>query len=388
MQYKNEFELARLISRKRLGILTPAEEKQLEEWLRRTEANRALYEQIAEGSSFQNRKELEARIDLDKVCQQVEKKIKVSITRRWMWKTASVAAILLCGVLIPFFWMNREKSEPRPITVAADNLELIFSNGERVALDKMSFAGNQLPEGFEFVHEAESDGKLVYTKNETVTEPQSRFITLKVPRKEDYKIELPDGTVVYMNSCSSLRFPERFKADSREVYLSGEAAFDVKKDRNAPFRVHTDNRTIVVTGTKFNVSAYGDDPFWQTTLIEGAVEIHGGKEVTSMAPHQQYSLNKADGSSQLCNVSGDGLRFAPWMSGTLNFEAAPFEDIMRVLQRWYDISLTYQDETARQKRFTATVNKNEPIEVFLTLIEQTTDIKFGIEGTHIIVGTK
>lgn len=388
MLYKNEFELARLISRKRLGILTPAEEKQLEEWLGTTEANRALYEQISEGNSFQSRLELEAGIDMDKARQQLDRKIKVSTARRWMWKATSAAAVILCGLMITFFWMNREGSEPRPVTVAADNIELIFSNGKKLALDKNSLAENKLPEGFEFVHEAESDGKLVYTKSETTAELQSRFITLKVPRKENYKIELPDGTVVLMNSCSSLRFPEQFKTDSREVYLSGEAAFAVKKDKNTPFLVHTDKRNIVVTGTQFNVSAYDDDLCWQTTLIEGAIEVTGGKETIVLKPYQQYSLNKGNGIGQLRDVPANEAVFAPWLSGILTFEAVPFEEIMQKLQRWYDITLAYEDDSAKKKRFTATVNKEEPLDVFLTLIEQTTDIKFIVKGTHITVAIK
>ena len=388
MEYKKEFEIARLISRQRLGILTVAEQEYLDKWLAAAEENRMLYDRLAEGISFRERKELEDQTDTELVFRQVTSKARRSLVRRRMWRWGAAAAILVCGVMTAALWRTNELSEVASLAPLSEHVELILPDGKRVALNGETLATEQLPEGFEVVQETGEESKLAYLPAESDAEVAVSFITLNVPKKEEYKIELPDGTIVYLNSCSSLRFPERFKPSSREVYLSGEAAFSVKKDATSPFSVHAGERTIVVTGTRFHVSAYDDDPLWQTTLVDGAIAVTGDGDTVVLRPHQQYMFNQKNETGCLREVSAEKVVFVPWMSGTQTFEAAEFEEIVRRLQRWYDITVDYRDDCIRKKRFTATIDKKESLDMFLTRIEQTTNIEFILDGNHLTVMEK
>ena len=384
----NEFDIARLISRQRLDIQTPAEEKQLQEWLAASEENRKLFEQISTGNSFTKRKVLEEQTDINKEYKIMVQKMKRSRIRRWILGTASAAAILACGVMAAIFWIPDKSSQPQTVAMSSDNIELIFPNGKRFLLGDKQSAHDSLPEGFKLIQDESDKNKLAYTHHDTASKAPASFITLNVPKKEDYKIEIPDGTVVFLNACTSLRFPERFQADCREVYLSGEAAFSVKKDKTAPFHVHTDQGTITVTGTEFHVSAYTDDPFWQATLIEGAIEVTQGEKAVPLKPHQQYFWSKEEGTGHVRDIPDEEAILIPWGSGMLVFDAATFEEITRKLQRWYDITWNYENEAIKNKRFTATINKKESLEVFLRLIERTTDIRFILDGKQITITEK
>ena len=127
----NEFDIARLISRQRLDIQTPAEEKQLQEWLAASEENRKLFEQISTGNSFTKRKVLEEQTDINKEYKIMVQKMKRSRIRRWILGTASAAAILACGVMAAIFWIPDKSSQPQTVAMSSDNIELIFPNGKR-----------------------------------------------------------------------------------------------------------------------------------------------------------------------------------------------------------------------------------------------------------------
>ncbi|MFR7876595.1 MAG: FecR family protein [Butyricimonas paravirosa] len=151
--------------------------------------------------------------------------------------------------------------------------ELRLGTGVRLALNEHQGVYSSENAGVEIVNDTVT-GKVSYHVNETGMEDSLVFNTLIVPKGGEYSLELPDGTVVWVNSESALRFPEKFTSNRREVFLEGEAYFEVKKDANRPFYVHTEAGKVRVLGTAFNVCAYSNDRFWQTTLVEGSVMIN------------------------------------------------------------------------------------------------------------------
>jgi ferric-dicitrate binding protein FerR (iron transport regulator) len=191
---------------------------------------------------------------------------------------------------------------------------------------------------------------------------------------------LPDGTRVWLNSCSSLRFPERFDAGGRDVYLQGEAYLVVAPDARSPFRVHAGGEVITVTGTAFNVSAYDDDDTWRATLVEGSIRV--GETV--LAPSEQLVIRA--GTRTVTRVESD--LYTSWVRGRFNFRAFTFEELARKLERWYDCRVVYADESIRKRRFTGLVNKHEPVERVLGFLEMTTDIEFHVTDKTITVGLK
>ena len=156
-------------------------------------------------------------------------------------------------------------------------------------------------------------GKVSYHVNETGMEDSLVFNTLIVPKGGEYSLELPDGTVVWVNSESALRFPEKFTSNRREVFLEGEAYFEVKKDANRPFYVHTEAGKVRVLGTAFNVCAYSNDRFWQTTLVEGSVMINQEEKEVLLKPNEQYQIDVRTGKAGLREVLPE--LYTSWRDG-------------------------------------------------------------------------
>ena len=209
------------------------------------------------------------------------------------------------------------------------------------------------------------------------------YNTLYIPKGGEYALLLPDGSRVWLNSETSIRFPVRFLEDQRDVYLVGEAYFEVAKDTSAPFHVHIEGGEVTVLGTSFNISAYKEDSIWQTTLVSGRVQVTTGNRKILMTPAEQYSVNTRTGEGILRDV--DTELYISWVDGKFYFNAYTFEDIVRKLERWYDFKMDYRDENIKQMRFSGTINKHRPLNEILQFLEKTTDIHFEISGKNIIV---
>ena len=211
-----------------------------------------------------------------------------------------------------------------------------------------------------------------------------KYNTLNVPKGGEYSLILPDGSRVWLNSETTLRFPVQFAGGKRVVYLSGEAYFQVKKDTSAAFHVCTKQQKITVLGTTFNVSAYENDRFTETTLIEGKVAVEGGAERVVMKPSEQYILDKRSGVGELKEVETEF--YTSWIDGKFYFTSFTFEEIVKKLERWYDFTMIYEEDDIRQMRFSGVINKHRPIEEMLRFLEKTTDIHFKISGKNIVAG--
>lgn len=311
-----------------------------------------------------------------------------SFLNRIIPAAAAVAAIL-AGTWLYISGAFNDASAT--ISVVSDNIELILPGGECFILNAPGVSGDLEQKGFVLDGAAETgkSRKLRYVAADGAAEgKEPLLITLKVPKGEDYTIDLPDGTTVYLNSESTFRFPVRFQSGSREVHLSGEAAFSVAGDGGSTFNVHAGERSVVVTGTRFNVSAYGDDPFWETVLVEGAVEIVGDGRTVHMKPRQRFLLDRESGGERLQDIVSEEAVFAPWAAGTMSFRSLACEDISRKLSRWYDFEIAYADPGIRHMKFTGTVSRDEPLEAFLSLLEETTNVKFTIKGKCITADTR
>lgn len=190
-----------------------------------------------------------------------------------------------------------------------------------------------------------------------------------------------------MDECeSSLRFPEEFTRDKREVYLDGEAYFQVAKDSLKPFLVHVDKYCIRVLGTSFNVSAYSGDKTWYTTLVEGAIAVGGIGNEIRMSPCEQLCIDTDSGQCELREVNPE--LYTSWVGGKFYFKAYTFEELVRRLQRWYDFDVLYRDEGIRQRRFSGVINKYRPLGEMLEFLEMTSDVCFELNGKTIIVSKK
>lgn len=224
------------------------------------------------------------------------------------------------------------------------------------------------------------NGKLDYNASGSEAN-KIMYNTISTPRGGQYRVELPDGSEVWLNAASSLRFPTAFAGKERRVEITGEVYFEVAKNKAMPFIVSVNGAEIQVLGTHFDVMAYNDEPAFKTTLLEGSVKFVKDGNYTMLKPGQQSQLTK---SGQLKVVSNVNLTTeVAWKNGFFDFEGLDFEIIARQLSRWYNVEVIYNRKI--DDLFYAKIPRNTKLSDVLKALELTGKVHFEIEGTKIIV---
>ena len=317
------------------------------------------------------------------------RKIQPKRGRKWMLSVCKYAAIFVLGVSLVYVVTRPEPKEKivRAEVIKPGRLqaELRLGTGVRLALNEHQGVYSSGNAGVEIVNDTVT-GKVSYHVNETGMEDSLVFNTLIVPKGGEYSLELPDGTVVWVNSESSLRFPEKFTSNRREVFLEGEAYFEVKKDANRPFYVHTEVGKVRVLGTAFNVCAYSNDRFWQTTLVEGSVMINQEEKEVLLKPNEQYQIDVRTGKAGLREVLPE--LYTSWRDGKFYFKAYTFEELVEKLERWYDFKMFYMNEEIKTRRFSGVVNKYQPLEEMFKFLQMTSDVQFNVKGNVVTASLK
>ncbi|HAH74528.1 FecR family protein [Butyricimonas virosa] len=301
-------------------------------------------------------------------------------------------AVIVIGVGVAAgVWMWQERALDKKDLVLTSfvpgvaHAELILANGERLQVNAREEVYASKTEGVVITNDT-AKTRVRYQVTERAVVKRPGMNTFVVPKGGEYTLELSDGTLVWMNAESSLRFPEEFTRDKREVYLDGEAYFQVAKDSLKPFLVHVDKYCIRVLGTSFNVSAYSGDKTWYTTLVEGAIAVGGIGNEIRMSPCEQLCIDTDSGQCELREVNPE--LYTSWVGGKFYFKAYTFEELVRRLQRWYDFDVLYRDEGIRQRRFSGVINKYRPLGEMLEFLEMTSDVCFELNGKTIIVSKK
>jgi transmembrane sensor len=211
-----------------------------------------------------------------------------------------------------------------------------------------------------------------------------QYNTLRTPRGGEYTVVLSDGTKVYLNAASELKYPVQFDSKKRQVHLSGEAYFEVTRDTNRPFYVVTDAVRVKVYGTEFNVNTYGIGGT-QTTLVSGKVGIRGkgsGREYM-MEPSQLAEFDVNGEFKGIRNVNAG--TYTAWKEGFFVFENEGLEDILNRLSRWYDVDVFYGSEKVKGYHFTGHMEKYEDVEIILNAISKMVGVHFTIKDRTIVI---
>lgn len=196
-------------------------------------------------------------------------------------------------------------------------------------------------------------------------------------------MQLSDGTKVWMNSESTLKFKSKFTGKQRVVDLEGEAYFEVAKNPKKPFIVRTPNTFLKVLGTKFNVKAYANEDYTYTTLNEGKVKLIMDDKQQFLAPNEQIVFNKRTNEYETKVV--DASIYSAWTNGRLVFKDERLEDILSSLSRWYGLSVFYKNVSIKEERFSISVNRYDEIQPLLNHLELTRDIHLRINKSALIV---
>ncbi|MBK3518206.1 FecR family protein [Carboxylicivirga marina] len=381
--------LGNLIGRNHSGQATDKELDSFSDWLNKSEVNQERYNDIVREDNIHNSFEKYSKYDSQAKWESIEPKLSPK-GRRIELKTfikyvAAIVLPILITTTVVLLNKNGANSSGLASKVEVKNTQketvlLTLADGSQVDVNNLQ--QDFITESNGVKIENRTDDVLAYNNNEDPIE-EIMYNTLEVPIGGRYSIVLSDGTKVWLNSKSSLKFPVQFGRESREVHLHGEGYFEVAKNENSPFKVHTSKGLVEVLGTEFNVSDYYDDDYSAVTLVEGAVKVANNKEAVILKPGEQsliFDVNK-----HIVSQEVDPNFYISWTKGVFEFDNQNLDYILRKLARWYDVSITYDHIVLKELRFTGAVESKDDIEIILNRIEHTCGVYFEISDSGIRV---
>ncbi len=357
--------------------------------------------------SFQ--KQPESDLEIDQIGDNIFDRIQETINpvednqyyyRFYYLKSISIAAMILLAITTGiYFYSNREPAEPEhfaeidvrnDIAPGYNKAILTLADGSKISLDDAA-NGLLASQGNIAITKTEN-GQIVYEKNNVdrskLISNRSVINTIQTPKGGKYQVRLPDGSKVWLNSASTLSYPTAFAGNERKVQLKGEAYFEISPNKNIPFRVQSGNQIVEVLGTHFNINSYDDEDYVKTTLLEGSVKVilNSKPNVVSntrlLKPGEQ-SLTKSS-RSDIRIENADTEKAVAWKNGYFKFRNTPIREIMREIERWYDVELVYEGKMPTDE-FTGFISNDVKISAVLKIMEESGGVKFTVKGKKLKV---
>lgn len=364
------------------GELSASERDELNDWLK-DERNKRVFSRLVDKRRIMSKMERLSEYDWQRSWGQMERKLHGR--RSWRREYWAVAAALL-GVAMLGIWMFTGREKDIPLMIATSRIEpgqpcaeLVLPDGKIVGLRKdssnllLSENGNAL---------RNKDGVL-FLLSDTNQAQKVDYSEIRTPRGGEYQVVLSDGTIVWLNSESKLRFPTMFQGKERKVFASGELYFQVAKDSLLPFRVEIEGLyEVEVLGTEFNVRAYSN-LLSATTLVEGRVLVRDADAEIRLMPGEQV-VRKDDGKGLVVREV-DIASYVAWKQGYFLFENERLEDILNELARWYNVDVFFENQSVREERFSVDIRRHESFEEVLRLIERTGTVRVEIKENRVFV---
>ena len=379
LEYDNNY-IRRLIQLDLIGGLSPEEKGKLEDWINESEEHRLLFCKIKKQLSINEIRNY-LQTDVEDAWKKVREKTfgAPAVRPRRVLKWLKYAAVVIPVSLSLSLWYAwKEKMENKQATVACLSPVLTLDNGEKYQLDPEEQTEIYVNEE---VKAYQAGGGLIY--DTTARQEENKYNRIEVPRGSEYWIVLPDGTRVWLNAATELKYPVAFHAKERRVYLKGEAYFEVAPDKNRPFYVETEEVKIRVLGTVFDVNTHYTRGV-RTVLVEGAVALEWGdqKEIR-MKPGELADFDRTTTEVTLKEV--DVTSYISWKEGYFVFEDEPLEEIMHTLSLWYDKEFLFVGKRSRALHFSGHIKRYERIETILSAITDVTGVEFRMNGQIILI---
>ncbi|MGN7720020.1 FecR family protein [Chitinophaga sp. 22620] len=366
---------------------TPAETEELMDFLQQDASNRPLLEEM--NASFNSPAQehpgpWRERVRENLLLAAQPAKV-VPFYKKWLPKVAAAALLLAIAAIgreyfrgtkndVPAAAVAGTRPDPLP---GGSKATLTLANGATVVLDS---AGNDAIPSQGATKVTKVNGQLKYEAGQAETAAVV-YNTLATPRGGQYKIQLPDGTLVWLNAASSLRFPTAFTGGERIVALDGEGYFEVAHQAAMPFKVQLGSGVVEVLGTRFNVMAYQNETKVRTTLLQGAVKVTHNDHTARLVPGQQASWTA--GGSNITVGPADADEAVSWKEGYFQFNRAPLTDVMRQLQRWYSVEVRYEGSSGKRE-FWGKIPRNVRLSEALRILELSS-IQYSMKGDTIII---
>lgn len=374
-----------LICRKLIGTITAEEEALLEKWRQLNDSNSAAYGRLMQ----KERVDMELRrldiADYRRPLADMQRRIAVennqaaSHRSAAMYKLVAAAAAVLLFVFIGTRWWHNAEGGSAGVTATVEKTEitpghtqavLTLDNGETVNLGVDSLRNSKM------IAEAQKGEEFTYS-------------TMQTPRGGEFKVMLEDGTEVWLNADTRLRYPEKFSDSERRVEVDGEAYFKVAPDSERPFYVVSGTQEIKVYGTEFNVTSYGDEPAVYTTLVKGSISlkiIGGNGSELMLTPGHQAVVDKGQSTARVKTVDTEVV--TSWRSGTFVFEDQTLEQIMRTLSRWYDFDYEFADKSVASIVFMGSIPRYGSFAEVADIFKKMGGISLRQKGGKVVITAK
>ena len=395
---KRSLEIARLLFRELQEGNDPEAREKLNAWLDEHDEHRALFEWVQKDMVLKKELGFLASTNTDKAWNRFNENIgrqTAPVKRLGFWQKPAfriaASVIIVIGLATWLFWFIGKPESPvdaaagiipeykNDVDPGGNRAMLTLANGSVVELEEAANGTISL-EGSTEVKKL-SSGELVYVRKGTAAKAEIGSNILSTPRGGQYHVVLPDGSEVWLNAATTLTYPTAFVGTDREVKLEGEAFFEIKKDAGRPFRVITAQQKTTVLGTRFNVSAYADDPAEIVTLSEGKVRVSATDATTvgaELMPGQEAIVR-----DQIFTRSANIEMATAWKNGIFFFEETDLSSIMRQLGRWYNVEVKFANQEIKAK-FNGKIPRNLSLNNVLKVLELS-DVKFRVEGKVITV---
>ncbi|SEM37063.1 FecR family protein [bacterium A37T11] len=377
----NEQEIREILARYVAGTSTAAEKELVDSWF-----DRYYNQRMQDGPTLPDPENLASEVWTRLQAQQVPAPRQLSKYYRYL----PYAAILLVALATTLYFyssliVNHKSNIVNDIAPGYNQATLTLADGRKVALDSAQSGIIVNTEAITY-----DNGRKVEGLRPKVEGEEVRQLVLSTPKGGQYQIILSDGTKVWLNAASTLKYPSRFSGNRREVTLEGEAFFevntgDVGANKYSPFIVKSKNQEILVLGTSFNVTAFTDEKETKTTLITGKVQVKAQNlklktyNLQLLSPAQQ-ALVKGD---SLTVSKVDVASTIAWKNHEFNFNNTPLKDIMRQLERWYNVEVVHIDQLP-DKNFYGQMSRDVKLSQVLAMIRETSHLTFIIEGRRLI----
>ena len=374
------FKISLLIFKSLSGNITKEEQAELDSWREESEYNKKLFEQICSETVMREKlvqyKSANVQAAFDTF---VKRREKLHYRQRWIGKLSRYAAIFIVPVLaVVFYYSQRENieitEEPQSksgvVTVQRNLPVLTLSNGKEMVLYNQELL---LEEENGVRISVDEEGRMQYDRADSVG-TEMVYNTLTTHSQYDFTFTLADGTKVWMNAKSSLRYPVAFQGKERVVYAEGEIYLEVARDEKHPFFVMLNGMKVEVLGTSFNVNSYADENYTEVTLVEGHVAAYVDDKSYDLLPSRSVDIRTV-------NVND----YIAWKKGQYVFKGRSLEEVAKVLERWYDMEIIFENEKSKKTVYTGVINKEENFDAFVLRLRETSSLSCRMESNRLYI---
>ncbi|HSZ31783.1 MAG TPA: FecR domain-containing protein, partial [Puia sp.] len=371
--------IAYLINGYNLRNLSQEEDRELDDWVTASMRNQQIFEELTDPANLKKWMSVMEKLDRNAAMEKIKSRIrfepKPHVSFRWnSWPYWTAAAVLIGIIFLGAYWFEKKGTNHSSVIALNQDLPpggshatLILGDGKTILLDSLKKGRIENSSGLEVMKDSSG---LQYEMSEKKN-AKTLFDMIKTPAGGQFQVVLSDGTRVWLNASSSLKYPEFFSDSLRKVVLTGEGYFEVTKNASHPFIVNAGNNEVRVLGTHFNVNAYADNSETVVTLAEGSIKLNGS---ALLRPGQQGFIDQA---GKIRTGPADLETALAWKNGQFIFKMTPLPDLMKQVSHWYDAKIVYRDTIT--EHFNARIPRDVPVSRLLHLLEATGQVHFKIE---------